>query len=147
MIPRLTKGKATLVVLPKWETEQDEHRPGWVRTHGMLPVFEPQGILAPGYQFTVRRAKGNPARLLDTVPDHAPETLSFREPHVIQGISGHVDPARQDLDVNAGVVHRLQAPGPIGQVGPQRACLHVAGEARTATTESRAAAARAAPCA
>ena len=80
-------GKATLIVLPKWETEPDEVRSGWVRAHGLLPASEPQGILAPAHQFSVRRGKGEPSRLLTTAPLHAPETLRFREPHVIQGIA------------------------------------------------------------
>ena len=89
-------GKATLVVLPKWETEADEQRPGWVRAHGLVHVSQPQGILAPAHRFTVKRAKGDPKRLLETVPDHAPETLSFREPHVIQGLGGEVTPIVSD---------------------------------------------------
>ena len=89
-------GKATLVVLPKWATQEDEQRPGWVRAHGLLPVYEPQGILAPAYPLVVRRAKGVPERLLETVPGHAPETMRFREPHVIQGVAGQVTPIVTD---------------------------------------------------
>ena len=90
-------GKATLIVLPKWDTEPDEDRPGWIRSSGLLPPFEPNGVLAPAHKLMVARAKGDPRRPLLTVPGHAPEAMRFHEPHVVQAFaSGPLTPVITD---------------------------------------------------
>src|SRR3546814_6849768 len=39
--------KTTLMILPKWQTVKDERHSGWVRIKGLLPINEPEGVLAP----------------------------------------------------------------------------------------------------
>jgi hypothetical protein len=79
--------RATLIVLPKWATAADELRPGWVRVPGLVPVFEPEGVLAPTYELklTRRKTQGEPLR---TVAEGAPAGLRFLAPSVTQSIRG-----------------------------------------------------------
>lgn len=80
------QGKATLLVLPKWDSLPDSKKPGWVRVSGLLPASEPEGVLAPETKLKVTRArtKGQP---LATVPSHAPTQLRFPAPAVTQAIA------------------------------------------------------------
>ena len=79
--------KVTLLVFPKWDTEVDEKKPGWVRVAGLLPKSQPEGVLAPEDELKVTRAKTT-GEMLRTVPIHAPAALRFPAPPVIQTISG-----------------------------------------------------------
>jgi len=47
--------RATLYVLPKWKAQADDDHKGWVRIGGLLPAFEPEGVLAPGIRFSIKR--------------------------------------------------------------------------------------------
>lgn len=49
------KTKPTLFILPKWRTVPDGDHPGWARYRGLLPLFEPVGVLAPEIRFTMRQ--------------------------------------------------------------------------------------------
>lgn len=79
--------KPTLIVLPKWQAGRDPAKPGWVRVSGLLPPSEPEGVLAPGDQLEVTRAKTS-GQILVTVPGHAPSEMQFPAPPVLQTISG-----------------------------------------------------------
>lgn len=52
LIRRATR--PTLFVLPKWRTVPDDNHAGWARYQGLLPLYEPIGVLAPGVRFTMR---------------------------------------------------------------------------------------------
>jgi hypothetical protein len=80
--------RATLVVLPKWETTGDPLRSGWVRVPGLLPPPDPERTLAPGLPLKVarERSSGEPLR---TIPDFAPPELQFLAPRVTQTMSGN----------------------------------------------------------
>src|SRR3546814_5640486 len=47
--------KTTLMILPKWRTVKDERHSGWVRIKGLLPTNEPDGVLAPTDNYSMRR--------------------------------------------------------------------------------------------
>jgi hypothetical protein len=78
--------RATLVVLPKWQTVADPQRPGWVRVSGPLPAMDPARTLAPGTPFGITREKtgGEPLR---TVAPAAPAELRFFAPRILQTLS------------------------------------------------------------
>ena len=80
------KGRPTLFVLPKWLTVADPDRSGWVRHQGLKPVFEPNGVLAPGTKLETSRHRSGGAALL-TSPD-LPKTISFVAPRPLQTVAG-----------------------------------------------------------
>lgn len=79
--------RVTLVVLPKWRSQRDPKKPGWVRVPGLVPAREPEGVLAPQWKLEVSRAK-TAGQMLVTVPAHAPEEMRFPASAVSQFISG-----------------------------------------------------------
>jgi len=88
--------RATLFVLPKWETTGDPLKSGWVRVPGLLPAEDPERTLAPGIPVKITRSRSNGEPLL-TVPDFAPPDLKFLAPRVTQTISGnHLKPLITD---------------------------------------------------
>ena len=89
--------RATLLILPKWDTAPDKQRPGWVRVSGLLPAADPERTLYPATPFTIAREKtrGEPLRTL--AAGVAPE-LQFLAPSVLQTVgSKDIEP----LIVNA----------------------------------------------
>ena len=44
--------RATLIVLPKWETVPDKTKPGWVRVSGLLPPLDPGADARSAYFWT-----------------------------------------------------------------------------------------------
>lgn len=82
----LRRVKPTLVILPKWGTTPDPRHSGWVNFVAMLPVQEPQGVLAPQYPLTVSRYRsgGRPLAALSWMP----QTLRFAAPRPLQTIAG-----------------------------------------------------------
>jgi len=88
--------KTTLMVLPKWQTAPDDQHSGWVRVKGLLPVAEPQGVLAPAQQFDIeRRASGGEP--LITAPG-LPSSIRFTAPRPLQVITGLTVPATDRSD-------------------------------------------------
>ncbi len=79
--------RPTLVVLPKWDTEPDSARTGWVRARGLRPAWDPQRVLAPAHPLRVQRHRGGGRPLL-TVPGHAPKDLRFTAPGPLQTVAG-----------------------------------------------------------
>jgi hypothetical protein len=79
--------KPTLVVLPKWNTEPDSRRTGWVRSRGLRPVWDPERTLAPDHPMRVQRHRSGGVRLL-TVPGHAPQAMRFTAPGPLQTVAG-----------------------------------------------------------
>ena len=78
--------RATLIVLPKWETVPDKARPGWVRVPGLLPPIDPGRTLAPSYLLDVTRTKSRHERLV-TVQSPGAAEMQFFAPAVVQTIS------------------------------------------------------------
>ena len=79
--------RATLLVLPKWDTAPDKEKPGWVRVAGLLPAQDPAQTLAPAVPLIVSREHGD-RHELKVVPFGAPSDLRFIAPAVLQTISG-----------------------------------------------------------
>jgi hypothetical protein len=77
--------KATLYVLPKWQAVQDRNHKGWVRTNGLLPVSEPEGVLAPGIRLAVKRHLDKTPALAITDPGIA-RSVRFATPAKLQVI-------------------------------------------------------------
>ena len=79
--------RATLLVLPTWDTAPDKEKPGWVRVAGLLPAQDPAQTLAPAVPLLVSREHGD-RHELKVVPFGAPSDLRFIAPAVLQTISG-----------------------------------------------------------
>ena len=79
-------GRITLIVLPKWNTERDPMRPAWVRVGGLLPPFEPEGVLAPDWELKVERRRT--ANYPLTNAEQLPADVAFVAPRIEQTISG-----------------------------------------------------------
>ncbi|MBN8841085.1 MAG: hypothetical protein J0I25_12895, partial [Sphingomonadales bacterium] len=77
--------RPTLIVLPKWRTVADRDNRGWVNIVGLLPAFEPEGVLAPETKLRVGRVKrfGRP---LVPVGD-TPKLLAVAAPRPLQAIA------------------------------------------------------------
>src|SRR5437868_5796733 len=80
--------RATLIVLPKWQSMADAQRPGWVRVAGVLPASDPARILYPSTTLGITREKtqGEPLRNVD--PAAAPADLRFFAPRIVQTMNG-----------------------------------------------------------
>ncbi len=79
------RGRATLIVLPKWVTVADDKTSGWVDVSGVLPSFDPAGVLAPATVVTVtRRPSGG--RALHAV-SWAPASLAASAPRPLQAMT------------------------------------------------------------
>lgn len=88
--------KPTLMVLPKWSTVTDRERRGWVRVTSAIPRFEPEGVMAPGHKFTVRRRPGR-GITLRTEPG-VPAELRLPSPRPVQAITAYAPPVETDED-------------------------------------------------
>lgn len=80
------RGRATLVVLPKWSTVADEDVKGWVDAEGLLPLLEPEGVLAPQTRLALTRAPSG-GHALHAVA-WAPQTLAVAAPRPLQAATG-----------------------------------------------------------
>jgi hypothetical protein len=78
--------RATLLVLPKWQSVQDLEHPGWVRVWGLLPATDPARTLAPATPFGITREKTKEEPLKSADPSATPE-LNFVSPRVLQTVS------------------------------------------------------------
>jgi hypothetical protein len=79
--------RPTLIVLPKWQTVPDKAHGGWVRGLGVVPTWDPEGVLAPQYKLKIRRARSHGAPLR-TIPDYAPAEMRFAAPAALQTADG-----------------------------------------------------------
>jgi len=79
--------RITLLVLPKWDTEADKHKPGWVRIDGLLPTGDPARTLYPANPLQISRSKGHGEALLN-VDQGMPATIHFLAPAVVQTMAG-----------------------------------------------------------
>lgn len=79
-------GKPTLLVMPKWSAAKDPDHPDWARIGGLLPVANPQNLLAPGLVFTVERRRGG-SRAVVADPD-LPRDIRFVAPVIRQVVTG-----------------------------------------------------------
>ena len=80
--------RATLIVLPKWETTPDRQMTGWVRVSGLLPPEDPGRMLAPANPLKISRAKGH-AQPLRNVGLAASANVHFLAPAIVQTMSGN----------------------------------------------------------
>jgi hypothetical protein len=80
--------RATLLVLPKWETTADRQTTGWVRVRGLLPPEDPGRMLAPANPLEISRAKGH-AQPLRNVGLAASANVQFLAPAIVQTVSGN----------------------------------------------------------
>ncbi len=80
--------RATLIVLPKWETTPDRQMTGWVRVSGLLPPEDPGRMLTPANPLKISRAKGH-AQPLRNVGLAASANLHFLAPAIVQTMSGN----------------------------------------------------------
>lgn len=88
--------RLTLIVFPKWQTVGDRKHPGWVRIRGVLPAYEPEGVLAPAQKFKIGRSKER-GTALRTVHPAATHDFGFVASEVTQFISGPgIDPVIVD---------------------------------------------------
>lgn len=78
-------GQRTLVVLPKWAIVADPHHAGWVMHQGLLPAYDPEGVLAPGQKLKLRRYRSGGAALV-SAPE-LPAAVRFHAPRPIQVIA------------------------------------------------------------
>lgn len=79
------RGRATLIVLPKWATIADDKTRGWVDIGGLLPAFDPAGVLAPATVMAVTRRPSG-AHLLHVVGG-APPSLAVSAPRPLQAVT------------------------------------------------------------
>lgn len=95
--------KTTLMLLPKWDTVKDEDKAGWVWIKDLLPVSEPQGVLAPAQQFTIeRRSRGGTPLVTASA---LPPTIRFAAPVSLQVITGAtLQPLTEDSPDKDGLV-------------------------------------------
>ncbi len=84
--------KPTLIVLPKWQTRPDPKHGGWVDWVGLQPLYVPQGVLAPGTNFTMAQHRSGGAAL---VTHGLPAGISLRAPRPLQVITGFRKPAKK----------------------------------------------------
>lgn len=80
----------TLFILPKWQIMPDQDRPGWIKTIGLLPEYEPEGVFAPGMDFDVSRHTKSVQALVSDDPD-LPSAIRFIPPQSLQVISRRLD--------------------------------------------------------
>ena len=105
------ESKPTLVVLPKWSTEAHEGKSGWVRSNGLLPPFQPEGVLAPANDFKIQRSKGA-GTTLSATPDYDHMAIDFAAPRIVQAFRGDgVQPMLTD-DRGASVLAKVGS-GPL----------------------------------
>ncbi|MGP7796723.1 hypothetical protein [Sphingomonas sp. CLY1604] len=76
------RGRATLIVLPKWASVPDDAVGGWVDVSGLLPAYDPAAVLAPATVMTVSRHPSG-ARPLHPVR-WAPPSLAVSAPRPLQ---------------------------------------------------------------
>lgn len=99
------ENKLTLMVLPKWDAVADRDHPGWVRVTGVLPPFEPEGVMAPATRLTVRRRPGRGVTLR-TAPG-VPAELRVSAPRPVQAITGFKTRTEKREDGSTYEVDRL----------------------------------------
>jgi hypothetical protein len=80
--------RATLIVLPKWQTLADQQRSGWVRVVGLLPPGDPGRMLAPATPLKIARQKRHGEPLLE-VGLAAAADVHFLAPAVTQTMSSN----------------------------------------------------------
>lgn len=112
-----TRGpRATLVILPKWQTVTDASHPGWVRVKGLDFPQEPEGVLAPDVTLKIARSRGH-GEALANVDRTIPRAVHFLSPAVVQTISG--EGIKAVITTRAGAIV-------LGRVGARN--LYVLGE-------------------
>lgn len=90
--------RATLLVLPKWDTAPNKEKSGWVEVSGLLPARDPARALYPAAPLTIARTRGNHAEL-KTAPFGAPREIRFIAPAVVQTMSNRqLDPVITDQE-------------------------------------------------
>src|SRR3546814_13875384 len=91
------------MILPKWQTVKDERHSGWVRIKGLLPINEPEGVLAPTDNFSMRRRGKGGQPLVNAAG--VPDAIAFTGPRETQVIVDYKrgDGVDADADSEGGV--------------------------------------------
>ncbi|WP_076073080.1 hypothetical protein [Sphingomonas montana] len=99
------RGRATLIVLPKWATTPDEQTKGWVDMSGLLPAKDPAAMLEPGTTMPVtrRRSGARPLRPMRWVP----QSLAVAAPRPVQTVRSAALTALVEDDAGGIVLGRL----------------------------------------
>jgi hypothetical protein len=126
--------RPTLVVLPKWDTRADQKHRGWVTWAGLLPLWEPVGVLAPATTFAMRRHPSGGAPL---VSEGVPPGLAFRAPRALQVITGLAPPEAPEKKI---VNLRIGPGGRAAQPAPGDDADNAAGQPATPAEQANAAA-------
>jgi hypothetical protein len=84
--------KPTLYVLPKWIAQEDKRHKGWVRIVALQPVFQPEGVFAPGLTFAIKRHLDRKPPL-SVVDSAVPAAVRFATPAKLQVIERPEKPA------------------------------------------------------
>lgn len=100
------ENKLTLMVLPKWSTAPDKERSGWVRVTGVLPFWEPEGVMAPRTRLTVRRRPGKGVTL--RAAPGLPGEIRLAAPRPIQVITAFKPRVEKREDGSTYEVDRLE---------------------------------------
>ena len=79
--------RATLIILPKWDSQADPEQSGWVRIHGLLQPDDPARTLYPSTPIRIARARTRGEALIDLDPV-TPSAVHFLAPAIIQTMSG-----------------------------------------------------------
>jgi hypothetical protein len=125
--------KPTLVILSKWNTVADPRHPGWVRSMGLKPIWDPERTLAPKWALKIDR-RPTAGLTLRTAPDYSGLPLRFTAPEILQTVSGPgVVPIVVD-DAGAAVVAQLNGQALYVLADPD--LLSNAGMARLSQAES-----------
>jgi hypothetical protein len=90
--------RPTLFVLPKWSTRPDQKHGGWVDGAGLLPLYEPVGVLGPSPNFKMERRKPSSTWLIPDTGAAVPPAIRFRAPGQMQVITGIVSDAESGSD-------------------------------------------------
>jgi hypothetical protein len=86
-ILQMRGARATLIVLPKWQTMADPERTGWVRVIDLLPGGDPGSTLYPTNPLEIARSRGHGEALVNTGFD-ASGQVHFAAPAIVQTMSG-----------------------------------------------------------
>jgi len=79
--------RATLIVLPKWMTQPDAAKPGWVRVQDLVYPANPEAVLSPQVAIKVARSKGH-GEPLRNVGLAQGASMKFLAPAIVQSIAG-----------------------------------------------------------
>jgi hypothetical protein len=102
--------KPTLYVLPKWDAVEDRKHKGWVRIVGLTPVFQPEGVFAPGLTYDIKRHldRKPPLSVVDAT---VPAAIRFVTPAKLQVIERPAKHTKASAEAPPQVIVAVNPPG------------------------------------